>query len=157
MEKYRSRIEEIGKRIAQEQHLAIYDIEEKSTGKGKVIVVYLTKIGGINLDECAAFSRALSDELEILDLIPERYYLEVSSPGVERALKLKMHYASAIGELVDVQWRKDDAYVNIKGWLHEVNPDSIVIKDRDELIEIPISSIHKAKTCFSNSKTREQL
>lgn len=157
MEKYRSRIEEIGKRIAQELHLALYDIEEKSTGKGKVIIVYLTKIGGINLDECAVFSRALSNELEELDIIPERYYLEVSSPGIERVLKLKMHYASAIGELVDVQWKQGDAPVLTQGILHEVNPDNIVIKDGDELIEIPISSIHKAKTCFTDSKTREQL
>jgi ribosome maturation factor RimP len=157
MEKYRSRIEEVGKRVAAEMHLALYDVEEKTTGKGKVVVVYITKIGGINLDECADFSRKLSEELDLLDFIPEHYYLEVSSPGIERPLKLKMHYASAISELVEIQWKPEDAYIITKGWLQEVNPDSIVVKDRDTLIEIPISAIHKAKTCFSNMRTREQI
>jgi ribosome maturation factor RimP len=47
-------------------------------------VIYLTKIGGVTLDECARFSRALGNEIEEFDIIPERYFLEVSSPGLER-------------------------------------------------------------------------
>ncbi|MFO7659720.1 MAG: ribosome assembly cofactor RimP [Candidatus Cloacimonadaceae bacterium] len=157
MERYRSKVEELGKKIAAELHMAVYDIEEKTTAKGKVIVVFLTKIGGVNLDECAAFSRKLSEELDLLDFIPERFYLEVSSPGIERPLKLKMHYLSAINELVEIVWDKDEARITTKGWLQEVNPDDIVIKDKEELVQIPISAIHKARTCFSNSRTREQL
>jgi len=157
MEKYRAKIEDLSKKVAAEMHLAVYDIEEKTTAKGKIIVVYLTKIGGINLDECAKFSHQLSEELDMLDFIPERYYLEVSSPGVERPLKLKMHYASAISELVEINWVNADTRAVTKGWLQEVNPDNIVIKDKDEMITIPISAIHKAKTCFSNIRTREQL
>jgi ribosome maturation factor RimP len=157
MEKYRSKVEELGRKIAADMHLAIYDIEEKTTGKGKVLVVFLTKIGGVNLDECALFSRRLSEELDLLDFIADRYYLEVSSPGIERPLKLKMHYLSAINELVEVTWDKENTRLTTKGWLQEVNPDTIVIKDKEELVEIPLSAIHKARTCFSNQKTREQL
>lgn len=157
MERYRSRVEDISKKIAAELHLAVYDIEEKTTAKGKVIVVFLTKIGGVSLDECAVFSRRLSEELDAFDFIPERYYLEVSSPGIERPLKLKSHYLTAINELVEIVWDKDQTRLTTKGWLQEVNPDSIVIRDKDELIEIPIPAIHKAKTCFSNSRIREQI
>ncbi len=157
MERYRSKVEDLSKKIAAEMHMAVYDIEEKTTAKGKVIVVFLTKIGGINLDECALFSRRLSEELDQLDFIPERYYLEVSSPGIERPLKLKMHYLSAINELVEIVWDKDQNRITTKGWLQEVNPDNIVIKDNEEIIQIPMSAIHKAWTCFSNSRTREQL
>lgn len=156
MERYRSKVEDISKKIAAELHLAVYDIEEKTTAKGKVIVVFLTKIGGVSLDECAVFSRRLSEELDAFDFIPERYYLEVSSPGIERPLKLKSHYLTAINELVEIVWDQDKNRLTTKGWLEEVNPDSIVVKDRDELIQIPIPAIHKAKTCFSNSRTREQ-
>jgi ribosome maturation factor RimP len=155
MEKYRSKIEEVSKRVAADLHLAVYDIEEKTTAKGKVIVVFLTRIGGINLDECAIFSRKLSEELDTLDFIKEKYYLEVSSPGIERLLKLKMHYMSAINELVEVQWNTDAERITTKGWLHEVNPDYIIVKVNEENVEIPMSAIHKAKTCF-NSRTREQ-
>jgi len=157
MERYRAKVEELGKKIAAEMHMAVYDIEEKTTAKGKVVVVFLTKIGGINLDECALFSRKLSEELDMLDFIPDRYYLEVSSPGIERPLKLKMHYLSAINELVEIVWDVENLRKTSKGWLQEVNPDSIVIKDKEEIIQIPISAIHKARTCFSNSRTREQI
>lgn len=156
MDKYRSKIEEISKRIASEMHLAVYDIEEKTTAKGKVIVVFLTKIGGINLDECAQFSRKLSWELDEQDFIEEKYFLEVSSPGIERPLKLKMHYLSAISELVEVQWEKEQRRITTKGMLQEVNPDSIAVLDKNDVVEIPISAIHKARTCFSSSRTREQ-
>ncbi len=156
MEKYRSKIEEVGKRVAADLHLAVYDIEEKTTSKGKVIVVFLTKIGGINLDECAIFSRKLSEELDALDFIADKYYLEVSSPGIERPLKLKMHYMSAINELVEVQWNKDAVRLTTKGLLQEVNPDFIIVNEKEVMVEIPMSAIHKARTCFSMSKTREQ-
>ncbi|HOD18435.1 MAG TPA: ribosome maturation factor RimP [Candidatus Cloacimonadota bacterium] len=155
MEKYRSKVEDLSRKIASEMRLAVYDIEEKTTAKGKVIAVYLTKIGGVSLDECAQFSRALSAELDDLDFIPERYFLEVSSPGLERALKLKSHYASAINELVEIIWEQDHTLKTTKGWLREVNPDNIVLKDREEPVTIPFSSIHKARTCFSNNRTRE--
>lgn len=157
MERYRSKVEEISKKIAAEMHLAVYDIEEKTTAKGIVIVVFLTKIGGVNLDECAQFSRKLSEELDLLDFIPDRFFLEVSSPGIERPLKLKSHYLTAINELVEIIWDKDKTRLTTKGWLQEVNPDDIVVKDKEELIQIPIPAIHKAKTCFSNSRTREQI
>ena len=157
MEKYRSKVEELGRKIAAEMHLAVYDIEEKTTAKGKVIVVFLTKIGGINLDECALFSRRLSEELDTLDFIPEKYYLEVSSPGIERPLKLKTHYLSAINELVEIVWDKDKTRLTTLGTLQEVNPDTIVVKDKEELVSIPLTAIHKAHTRFSNQKTRELL
>jgi ribosome maturation factor RimP len=148
MEYYRVQIEEIAKKICQDMHLAIYDIDEKMSGKGRIITVYLTKIGGVLLDECAAFSRALGNELETFDLIPERYYLEVSSPGIERPLKLKSHYVSAITEKVAVQWHDGEEKKSTMGTLTEVNQDSIMLDDRGVAIEIAFKAITRAKTVF---------
>lgn len=157
MEYYRVQIEEIAKRICQEMHVAVYDIDEKMSGKGRIITVYLTKIGGILLDECAAFSRALGNELETFDLIPERYYLEVSSPGIERPLKLKSHYVSAINEKIAVQWSDGEEKKSNMGTLLEVNQDTILISDRGENIEIAFKAIYRAKTVFLDiPKGREQ-
>jgi len=157
MEYYRVQIEEIAKKICQEMHLAIYDIDEKMSGKGRIITVYLTKIGGVLLDECAAFSRALGNELETFDLIPERYYLEVSSPGIERPLKLKSHYVSAITEKVAVQWNDGEEKKSTMGTLTEVNQDSIMLDDRGVAIEIAFKAITRAKTVFLDiPKGRDQ-
>ncbi|MDD2229136.1 MAG: ribosome maturation factor RimP [Candidatus Cloacimonetes bacterium] len=157
MEYYRVQIEEIAKKICQEMHLAIYDIDEKMSGKGRIITVYLTKIGGVLLDECAAFSRALGEELETFDLIPERYYLEVSSPGIERPLKLKSHYVSAINEKVAVQWNDDEEKKSTMGTLLEVNQDTIKLDDRGVMVEIAYKAITRAKTVYLDiPKGREQ-
>lgn len=148
MEYYRVQIEEIARRICSEQHLALYDIDEKMSGKGRIVTVYLTKIGGVTLDECAHFSRALGNELELLDFIPERYYLEVSSPGVERPLKLKSHYVSAINEKVAVQYSDGTEKKSVLGTLTEVNQDDVTLDDRGTLYVIPFKQISRAKTVY---------
>lgn len=155
MEYYRARIEEIAKRICSDMHLAVYDIEEKMSGKGRIITVYLTKVGGVNIDECALFSRALGDELEELDIIPDRYFLEVSSPGIERPLKLKSHYVSAINEKVAVQWDDGESRQSAMGTLTVVDQDSITLDDRGNQVEIPFKAITRAKTVYLAEAKRE--
>lgn len=145
---FRTQIEGIAKKICSTMHLALYDIDEKMSEKGRIIVVYLTKIGGVTLDECAHFSRALSAELDSFDLIPDRYFLEVSSPGLERALKLKSHWVSAINEQVAVEYLDEGIKHKIKGTLTEVNQDYVVVDEKGSLIEVPLKSISKAKTIF---------
>ncbi len=148
MQFYRARIEDIGRRIGSEMQVAIYDIDEKMSGKGRIITIYLTKIGGVTLEDCAKFSRALAEELETFDIIPDRYFLEVSSPGIERPLKLKSHYASAINEKVAVQYNDGEAKLSTMGTLTEVNQDTITLDDRGNLVEINFKNITRAKTVF---------
>jgi ribosome maturation factor RimP len=148
MEYYRVQIEDIAKKLCSQMHLALYDIDEKMSGKGRIITVYLTKIGGVTLDECAKFSRALGDELETFDLIPGRYFLEVSSPGLERPLKLKSHYVSAINEKVAVQFSDEEEKRSVMGTLTEVNQDTIVLDDRGTKLEIAFKAISRAKTVY---------
>jgi ribosome maturation factor RimP len=145
---YRTQIEDIARKICAQMHVAVYDIDEKMSGKGRIIIVYLTKIGGITLDECARFSRALSEELETFDLIPERYFLEVSSPGLERPLKLKSHWVSAINEKVAIQYNDEDDKQSVMGTLLEVHQDTVILDDRGDRIEIPLKSISRAKTVY---------
>ncbi|HOY85342.1 MAG: ribosome assembly cofactor RimP [Candidatus Cloacimonetes bacterium] len=156
MEYYRPQVEDIARRICQEQHLALYDLDEKMSGKGRIITVYLTKIGGVTLDECARFSRALGAELEEFDLIPDRYFLEVSSPGLERPLKLKSHWVSAINEKVAVQWGEGEQKNSTLGTLVEVNQDSVVLDDRGSRVEIELKSISRAKTVYLATPKREE-
>ncbi len=148
MEYYRPQVEDIARRLCQEQHLALYDIDEKMSGKGRIIMVYLTKIGGVTLEDCARFSRALGAELEEFDLIPDRYFLEVSSPGLERPLKLKSHWVSAINEKVAVQWTDGEQKRSTMGTLTEVGQDSVILDDRGNRVEIELKAISKAKTIY---------
>jgi len=74
--------------------------------------------------------------------------LEVSSPGLERPLKLKSHWVSAINEKVAVQWTDEEDKLSNMGTLMEVNQDTIVLDDRGTRVEIPLKSISRAKTVF---------
>ncbi len=147
MEYYRTQMEELAKKICAEMHLALYDIDEKMSNKGRIFTIYLTRIGGVTLDECARFSRKLSEVLDELDIIPDRYFMEVSSPGLERPLKLKSHYVSAINEKILVQWT-DTEKRSTMGTLLEVDQDHILLDDRGTRLEIPFKSINRAKTIF---------
>ncbi len=76
----------------------LYDVEFK----GKILRVSITKPEGISLDECAYVSDKLSQKLDTENLIPTRYYLEVSSPGIERKLRNVSDYQSVIGNTVSI-------------------------------------------------------
>lgn len=76
----------------------MYDVEMS----GRVLRVMIDTPEGASLDTCARFSRALSDELDYRDLMPGKYFLEVSSPGIERSLRRPSDFVRAVGTTVKV-------------------------------------------------------
>lgn len=148
MNKKLKRIEEIAKAACQEKSLSLYGVEMKRASKGLIVIIFITKISGVTIEDCRSVSRYVSNILDDEDIIPERYFLEVSSPGLERELKFKTHYVSAIGEIVKITVHQDDKNVVLKGELLEVLPDSIKVRVEEEEREIVLSSIKKARTYF---------
>jgi len=143
------RIEEIAKRACAQYQVALYDLEIKPAKKGNVLTIFITKIGGISIEDCQKVSRLIEEELEIKDIMKDKYFLEVSSPGIERPLKLKKHYTSAINEEVKITFKGDDATSAVLiGKLTEVNPDHIVIEENDNRHMVLFSNIKKARTNF---------
>ncbi|MFC1887519.1 ribosome maturation factor RimP [Candidatus Cloacimonadota bacterium] len=146
-------VEEIAREACRINNVAMYGFELKMATKGMIVLIYITKIGGVSVEDCKQVSRYVERVLEEEDIIKKRYYLEVSSPGLERDLKLKMHYVSAIGEIVKIVYQKDDTSDVIKGKLLEVLPDEIVLEIPDDKFVIRFSEIKKAKTYFDYKKS----
>ena len=146
------RIEEIAKDACIQHNVALYDIELKHAAKGLIIVIYITEVSGVTVGECQKVSRTISDFLEEQDFIDKRYFLEVSSPGLERELKLKRHYVSAIGEKVKVTFSRNEKNLTKIGTLKEVLPDIIKIEFNKGIEEIPFLNIKKSKTYFDYKK-----
>ena len=73
--------------LAEESGVELVDVEFGAYGSRRVVRVLLDKPGGVTIADCAAFSRRLSDCLEMNQTVPGRYDLEVSSPGVDRPLR----------------------------------------------------------------------
>ena len=132
--------------------VALYDFEIKATKKGKVVLVSITKIGGPTIDDCVNVSRLLENKLDETDFFSGKYYLEVTSPGLERNLTQKKHYVSAINEKVRITYKNGEKVSTIDGILQEVYPDYIKVSRVNEEIKIPLKDIKKAKTVFEFTK-----
>ncbi len=97
------RVTEIVAEIGAPLGIGLVDLEYKREGRDMVLRIFLEKEGGITLDDCADVSRQLSDILDVEDFMPERYDLEVSSPGICRPLKKLADYERFAGHLVKVK------------------------------------------------------
>ena len=78
----------------------IYDITTLKENENQILRISITKKPSVSLDDCQEVSLALSPLLDVEIPNFEKYYLEVSSPGIERPLKTKKHFEDARGELV---------------------------------------------------------
>ena len=105
-ENYEARTEELLKPIAEANHVEIYDIEYVKERTDWYLRCYIDKEGVVNINDCEAVSRALSDELDRTDFIEDAYILEVSSPGLGRQLKKDKHLQKSLGQEVDIKTYK---------------------------------------------------
>ena len=130
--------------IAEELNYDIYHIEYVKENGEFYLRIYIEKDGGITLSDCEALSRRVSDLMDEKDPIKDPYFLEVSSPGLNRTLFTEEHYKRFIGREVMVKFTKSvDGKKNIKGILKEVNKDSIVV-EAENLMNIPKDKIKSA-------------
>lgn len=130
--------------IAEELNYDIYHIEYVKENGEFYLRIYIEKDGGITLSDCEALSRRVSDLMDEKDPIKDPYFLEVSSPGLNRTLFAENHYKRFIGREVMVRFTKSiDGKKNVKGILKEVNDDSIVV-EAENLMNIPKDKIKSA-------------
>lgn len=103
---YEQKCEELLAPIVAKNNVEIYDVEFVKEGSDYYLRAYIDKEGGVNIDDCENVSRALSDALDEHDFIEESYILEVSSPGLGRALKKDKHLEKSIGMEVELKLYK---------------------------------------------------
>lgn len=93
--------------ILQSLGLSLWDLDFKKEGPQWLLRIYIDReTGGVGLDDCERVSRDLSAILDVEDVIPHAYRLEVSSPGLDRALTRPEHFTRFIGSLVRVKTYK---------------------------------------------------
>jgi ribosome maturation factor RimP len=87
--------------------LEVVDLEYRREGRGRVLRIYIDKEGGVTVEDCAKFSRELGTLLDVHDVIPGSYNLEVSSPGLTRALRKPRDFEKFKGKKVKIQTKTD--------------------------------------------------
>ena len=135
--------------IAEELGFFIWDVEFVKEGARRILRITIDNEEGINIEDCERMHRAIDPVLDEADPIEEAYYLEVSSPGIERDLKNEMHLAACEGWQVEV---KLYAPVNnsklFRGELCECPEGKVVIKVGEEEISFDASAVAKVSTVF---------
>ncbi len=129
-EEYETRTEALLQPIAAAMGVEIYDVEYVKEGSDYYLRAYIDKTQGVSIVDCENVSRALSDALDREDFIPDAYILEVSSPGLGRALKKDRHLAYSIGQEVELRLYKPlEGVKEFSGALKSFDGDSIVITE----------------------------
>jgi len=115
--------------LAEELGYELVDAEFLKEGSSHFLRVYLDKPGGINLDDCQKMSQLLSEKLDEKDPISIPYYLEVSSPGLDRPLKNDKDLKRNLGKEVDIKlYESLDSKKIIEGYLENYDDKEIIIK-----------------------------
>ena len=139
--------------LLEELNLELVHLEYRREPQGWVLRFFLDKEGGITLDDCAAASRQISSLLDVEDVIPTTYNLEVSSPGMDRPLKKRTDFERFIDHLVKIKTidaidveGSDKRRKTISGRIIVVDRDDIVIalQDRQAKVKVSLSNIDTA-------------
>lgn len=131
-EDYEARFEKILLPIAGANGVEIYDVEYVKEGSDWYLRAYIDKEGGVTIEDCEKISRAASAMLDKEDFIEDAYILEVSSPGLGRALKKDKHLQKSIGEAVEIKTYKPiEKKKEFAGVLQSFDRESITIKPEE--------------------------
>jgi ribosome maturation factor RimP len=127
--------------------LTLWDLELRKQGPQWLLRVYIDReIGGVTLNDCEAVSRDLGTVLDVEEIVPHSYTLEVSSPGLDRSLTRPEHYLRCQGSLVKIKtFQPINGAKVFKGKLAGLE-DLVVVLEQDsgETLRIPLDNISKA-------------
>lgn len=130
---YEERAEALLVPIAAANGCEIYDVEYVKEGSDWYLRAYIDKAGGVNITDCENVSRAFSEKLDEEDFISDAYILEVSSPGLGRALKKDRHFEKSLGEEVEIKtYRPIERQKEFVGILKAYDKDTVTIEIEED-------------------------
>ena len=128
----------------------LYDVEYVKEGKDYYLRVFIDSEKGIDLNDCERVNDSISDLLDEADYIKEAYFLEVSSPGIERVLRRDKHLEDNIGKMTSLNLFKPiDKKRNIEGILENFNEEEIIISIDNIKFNIDRKNISLIKTIYN--------
>lgn len=129
------------------QGLDLVDLIYRHEGRDLILRILVDRPeGGITLDECLRLNIQISILLDEKDILQTRYILEVSSPGLDRALKTKNDFSRCINRKARFFLNASiNGKIELEGRICKTENDSVYIQSNNEIVEIPIAKINKAK------------
>lgn len=120
----------------------LVDFELKGGTGNQILRVYVDVEGGVSIDLCVELSRQISDRFDVADIMPGKYRLEVSSPGVDRPLKTIRDFQRNIGHQVILQLTDG---TSAKGTIKNVDENSIFLEREEKEFIYSMDKISSGK------------
>ena len=149
MAKIEEKVEQLVKDPIEKLGYSLYDVEYVKEGPEYYLRIYIDKESGIDLNDCEKVSNEINEILDKADYIKEQYYLEVSSPGIERKLRKDKHLEQNISKNVEIKLFKKDnnGKKEYTGKIKAFNQEEIII-ETDKEIAIERKNIAQIKTIY---------
>lgn len=145
-----AKVEELLKPIIEKLQYDLYDVIYEKEGKDYYLRIIIDKPEGIDINDCEKVNNEINDILDEADYIKNQYFLEVSSPGLERVLRKEKHFQNQIGKEISVKLFKPiNKQKELIGTLVEYNKEGLTIKVGDATIKIDSKDIAVTKTIFN--------
>lgn len=146
MSETKEKIQIIFEPILQRRGAYLVDVQLRSERGRRVVQVLVDTDAGIQIEECAQISRELSPELDALQVVQGSYQLEVSSPGIDKPLRLLRQYRKNVGRRFHVNYHEMDLRRELKATLVSVQDDQLsFLSDEGETVTLPFSQIIESK------------
>lgn len=112
----------------------LYDVQYTKEGKDYFLRIFIDKENGIDLNDCEKVSNEINPILDEADYIKEMYFLEVSSPGVERILRKEKHLKQAQGKEIEIKLFKPlNGKKEYTGILKNFDDNNVIIENETEI------------------------
>jgi len=141
------RIHEILEPVLDQQGLELVEATLRVEGGRWILRVTIDREDGVQVHHCTAVSRELSVHLDVEDLIPVKYFLEVSSPGLDRPLKDEGDFERFTGRLVKIKTNRSvSGRRKISGTIEGIEDGVVrILLDDDIRLEVPMEDISSAR------------
>jgi len=135
--------------VANEFGYQLWDVAYVKEGAKMILRVTIDKAEGVNIEDCERMHRAIDPVLDEADPIDAAYYLEVSSPGIERELRTDEHLLACMGEKVEARlYAPVDGTKKLVGILAAYEDGEIAIAMGERVQRLPRTAVSKIKTVF---------
>ena len=136
------KIRELISNLLLENKMELVDILYRREAGNMVLRLLVDKEGGITLDDCAKLNEDVGNILDQENAMPDKYLLEVSSPGLDRHLKTKRDFQRVIGQRINVHtYEPIEDRRDYNGEVSEVDEENVIVSG----VKIPLKKISKAK------------
>jgi ribosome maturation factor RimP len=153
----RNRVRRLVQEVVEGQGYELVDVEFKGAGKSSLLRIFIDRPAGISHEDCELVSEQVGTVLDVEDLIPFSYTLEVSSPGLDRKLFKEADYIRFAGKLAKIQTRIPLEHQKVfRGRLKGLQAGKILLESPKGMLEIPLDVVHEARLEFDwqEEKTR---